>query len=167
MQSLKKEYTFMDFLLYVCLLAVPVITAILAIGRNSLGGVTLYVILCIGMSVLLLKFYCTRCPHYTRQGQRLKCIFFWNFPKLFDPRPGPLNMTDKLVLYLAPAVILLFPLPWLLREPGLLIVFLLSIMGFAGSVRRNECPRCIYFECPMNQAPESAKTEFPGDPYNE
>jgi hypothetical protein len=167
MNELKKTYTFTDFLFYVCLMAVPLLIALLAIGRHSLGWVSVYVIVSGGMAALAMKYFCTRCPHYTREGKRLRCIFFWNFPKLFEPRPGPLNMTDKLVLYLAPAVVMLFPLPWLFREPGLLIVFLLSTAGFAAAIRRHECIRCIYFNCPMNQASETAKAEFQGDMFNE
>lgn len=167
MNDLKKTYTFTDFLFYVCLMAVPVLTAILGIGRHSLGWVAVYVIVSGGMAALLMKYFCTRCPHYTREGRQLRCIFFWNFPKLFAPRPGPLTMSDKFVLYLAPAVVMLFPLPWLFKEPGLLIVFLLSTAGFAAAIRRNECMRCIYFDCPMNQVSETTKTEFPGDSFNE
>jgi hypothetical protein len=94
-------------------------------------------------------------------------MFFWNIPKFFTPKPKPLNSMDKLLVFAATVAILLFPLPWLFEEPGLLIVFLLSLAGFAASVRRNECHRCIYFECPMNQASENARAEFSEDSFNE
>lgn len=160
MNDLKKNYTFGDFLFYICLLAVPVVVALLAITRHSIAWTITCVLVTLGLTALILKFYCTRCPHYTREGRKLKCIFFWGLPKFFAPRPGPLNMMDKLVLYLAPTVVVLFPLPWLIKEPGLLLVFVLSLAGFAAAVRRNECHRCIYFACPMNQVTESAKHQY-------
>ena len=83
--------------------------------------------------------------------------FFWNLPKFFNPRPGALNVVDKFVAFGAPAVLLLFPLCWLFKEPGLLIVYILSLSGFGASIYRNECKRCIYFECPVNKVPEVAK----------
>jgi hypothetical protein len=160
MNNLKQSYTFTDFLFYACLLAVPLLTAILAIGRSKPGWAILYVLLALAMSLLMLKFYCTRCPHYTREGESLNCIFFWKLPKFFKPRPGPLDLLDKLILFAALAAVVLFPLPWLFKEPGLLIIFLLSVAGFAASVRRNECARCIYFECPVNLVSEQERSQY-------
>ena len=163
MNQLKEKYTFADFLYYICLLAVPIITALMAIGRYSRGWTVLYVLVAVGMLALVLKYYCSRCPHYTREGKELNCIFFWKLPKFFAPRPGPLNSLDRLVAFGAPAVALLFPLPWLFKSPGLLIIYLLSLAGFAATVRRNECGRCIYFECPMNQTPSSTRDRESGE----
>lgn len=153
-QGLKERYSFPDFLFYTCLLAVPMFTAVDAIVRHSVGWAVVFGVLVVSVTVLVLKFFCTRCPHYTRGERRLRCIFFWGLPKFFDPRPGALNGIDKLVAFGAPAVLLVFPLYWLLMEPGLLIVYLLSLAGFGAAIRRYECRRCIYQECPVNNATE-------------
>jgi putative flippase GtrA len=155
--ELRTRYSFSDFLSYTCLLAVPILTAILAVFKHSFLWAIAFIVLAAGMTVLILKFYCTRCPHYTREDKTLKCIFFWNLPKFFTPRPGALNVVDKFVAFGAPAVLLLFPLYWLFKEPGLLIVYILSLSGFVASIYHNECKRCIYFECPVNKVPEVAK----------
>ena len=155
--ELKTQYRFSDFLFYVCLLAVPIFTAILAIFRHSVGWTIAFLILAVGMIALILKFYCTRCPHYTREGQSLKCIFFWGRPKFFAKKPGALNFVDKTIALGAPTILLIFPLYWLLLAPGLLIIYILSLAGFAAAVYRNECNHCIYFECPMNKVPEGVK----------
>jgi len=157
--ELKTRYSFSDFLFYICLLAVPVFTAILAIFKHSNGGAVAFGVLAVGVNVLLLKFFCTRCPHYAREGKYLKCIFFWGLPKFFDRRPGPLDFIDKVVVFGAPTVLLLFPLYWLLLEPGLLVVYLLSLAGFGTAIYRNECERCIYFECPVNKVPETLRNQ--------
>ncbi|MCJ7830114.1 MAG: hypothetical protein MUP74_01885, partial [Desulfobacterales bacterium] len=76
-ETLKTRYRFADFLFYTCLLAVPLLTAILAILKHSVLGAVVFGALAVVVTALLLKFYCTRCPHYTREGKRLKCLFFW------------------------------------------------------------------------------------------
>jgi hypothetical protein len=152
---LKKEYTFGDYLFYMCLLAVPVLTAAAAVTRHSPAWTVLYLVFSAGMAALMLKFFCTRCPHYTREGSRLKCIFFWNFPKFFKPRAGRYGRIDLAVTVLAAAAVAVFPLYWLLREPGLLMIYLLSTAGFGAAIYRNECRRCIHSACPMNRAGES------------
>jgi hypothetical protein len=46
-------------------------------------------------------------------------------------------------------MVLLYPVYWILQEPKLFIIYLLSVITLFASVRRNECPRCIYTECPV------------------
>ena len=155
--ELKTRYAFSDYLFYTCLLSVPSITALLAIFKHSVWWTIAYVVLAVGITTLLLKFYCTRCPHYTREGKTLRCIFFWGLPKFFNKRTGPLDVVDKLAAFSATAVLLVFPLYWLLMEPGLLIVYVLSLIGLGAAIYRNECRRCIYFACPANRVPEAIK----------
>jgi hypothetical protein len=153
--ELKTRYSFSDFLFYTCLLSVPFVTAFLAILKNSVWWAIGFIGLAVGISALILRFYCTHCPHYTREGKYLRCIFFWGLPKFFSKRPGTLDVVDKVVTFSATTLLLMFPLYWLLMEPGLLIVYLLSLAGFGAAIYRNECERCIYFECPANKVPEA------------
>ena len=155
--ELKERYTFYDFLFYICLLAVPMLTAAIAIGRHTLGGLIVFIFLAVAAVGLVLKHFCSRCPHYTRDEKLLRCIFFWNLPKFFAPRPGELDAKDRLVTWAAPAVLLAYPLIWLVHEFDLLAIFLLSLAGFAAAVRRHECHRCIYFACPLNKVPEESR----------
>jgi hypothetical protein len=156
-KELKERYTLSDFLFYTCLLVVPLLTAAIAIGRHTIAGLIGFFILAVVAVSLVLKFFCSRCPHYTRDDKLLRCIFFWNLPKFFAPRPGELNATDRLVAWAAPAVLLAFPLMWLVHELDLLVIFLLSLANFAAAVRRHECLRCIYYACPLNKVPEGRK----------
>lgn len=155
--ELKTRYSFSDFLFYICLLSVPFVTAVLSILKNSVWWTIAFIGLAVGITALILRFYCTRCPHYTREGKNLKCIFFWGLPKLFDKRPGKLDVVDKAVTFSGSILLLIFPLYWLWMEPGLLIVYMLSFIGFFAAVYRNECERCIYFDCPTNRVPKEIK----------
>jgi hypothetical protein len=152
-EQLNTRYRFTDYLFYTALLFVPVFTALVAIWRFSAAWALVYGILAIAVVILVLKFFCTRCPHYTRDEKLLRCIFFWGLPKMFSRRPGKLDRRDLAVTIAAPAVLVLFSLVFLLNEPGLLTIYLVSIAVFAAAVRRYECPRCIYTECPSNKAP--------------
>jgi hypothetical protein len=156
-KELKTRYRFSDFLFYICLLSVPSVTAVLAIVKNSVWWTIVFIGLGVGSTVIILRFYCTRCPHYIRDGKNLKCIFFWGLPKFFNKRPGKLVVSDKVITYGATMVLLIFPLYWLLMAPGLLIVYLLSLIGLGAAIYRNECDRCIYFECPANRVSEAIK----------
>ena len=156
--ELKKHYSFSDFLFYICLLLVPFVTAAIAILKNSIWWTIVFVGIGIGFTMLILRFYCSHCPHYTREGKILKCIFFWGLPKFFKKRPGKLDYIDKMITFSATIVLLVFPLYWLLMELGLLTIYILSLIGLGAAIYRNECERCIYFECPMNKVPETIKS---------
>lgn len=157
LNALKTHYNFTDFLFYICLLSVPFITAVLSILKNSILWTVIFIGLGMGVTVIILRFYCTRCPHYTRAGKILKCIFFWGLPKFFKKRPGSLDAVEKMITFSTTIVLLIFPIYWLLMEPGLLIVYTLSLIGLGAAIYRNECKRCIYFECPANKVPETLK----------
>ncbi len=157
-EQLRTRYRFGDFLFYTTLFAVPLVTALLAISKDSLGWLLIYLIVCLAMAVVILKFFCTRCPHYTRGDRTLKCVFFWGLPKFFTRRPGALDFRDKAAAFIAPAVMGLFPIYWLLEQPGLLVIYILSAAVAVAGLRRMECDRCIYFECPANKVPEGLKS---------
>jgi hypothetical protein len=153
--ELKTHYSFSDFLFYICLLSVPFVTAAIVILKNSIWWMVIFAVISVGCTLLILRFYCSHCPHYTREGKILKCIFFWGLPKFFKKRPGKLNFTDKMITFSATIVLLIFPLYWLQLELGLLIIYILSLIGLGAAIFRNECDRCIYFECPMNKVSET------------
>jgi len=150
---LKYSFEFTDFLFYIAFLAIPVITALTGIFRHSTVGAVIFLLLAAGAVPVMLRFFCTHCPHYCRDEKVLNCIFFWGMPKFFIPRPGPLSIKEKTLSFAAPALILIFPVYWLIRSPGLLTIYILSLVVFGASIRRNECHRCIYTECPANIAP--------------
>ena len=157
-EQLRTRYRFGDFLFYTALFAVPLVTALLAISKDSLGWLVFYLVVCLAMAAVILKFFCTRCPHYTRGDRTLKCVFFWGLPKFFARRPGALDFKDKAAAVIAPAVMGLFPIYWLLEQPGLLVVYILSATVAAAGLRRMECDRCVYLECPVNKVPPDLKT---------
>jgi hypothetical protein len=152
--KLRQRYTFLDFLYYTALGAIPFYTAAYAIANRSVSWLFFYLFMSIAAFFLVYRHYCSHCPHYTREGKTTRCIFLWGMPKFFRRRPEPLGFVDKSVTVLAAFFLCLFPLYWLLQQPGLLIIFFLSLAVFAATIYRNECRQCIYLDCPMNRVPE-------------
>ena len=155
--GLKKQHRFVDFLYWNMVVALPIITACIAIFKDSLVWMVIYIIICILLVAVIYRFYCTHCPHYVQGVKTTKCMFFWGMPKCFDSRPGPLSLFEKTVSFAAPVIIILIPIYWLILQPGLLAIYVLSVAVLVATIRRNECSRCIYFHCPVNCVPEDMK----------
>lgn len=156
-EPLKTRHRLTDYLYWNLMLAIPVFTAALSIYHHSIFWLVVYLLL-LGVTVtLILRFFCTRCPHYNREDRTLKCMFFWGLPKFFEPRPGALSTLDMVISFGPPVLLFLFPVFWLVSEPGLLIIYVLSLTGFAATMKRHECSRCIYYECPVNSTPDTLK----------
>jgi len=157
---LRERYRFLDFLYYTSLLAVPFFTAFYAIYNLSAAWLGVYVVVCLICVALIYRHYCSHCPHYTREGKTTQCVFFWGVPKFFQRRPGSLGFLDKSIAFAAPAVVIIFPLYWLFQQPGLLVIYILSLLVFFATIRRNECRRCIFFDCPVNKVPDELKSQL-------
>jgi hypothetical protein len=155
---IRTTYRFSDYLYYTATGLVPLLTGVVAIYPQSVLGLVSYGIVALACAGMVLYYFCTRCPHYTQEGRWLRCLFFWGLPKFFKPRPGPLRAVDKIVALAAPLLLFAFPLPWLAEDPGLLAIYLLSLAVFGATVRRNECGRCRFYDCPANKVPPEAVT---------
>jgi len=156
-KQLKKRHEFLDYLYWNLVLSVPIITACMAILRDSVLWFIFYAIACIALIISIYRFFCTHCPYYIRGHRTTKCMFFWGIPKFFKSRPEPLNLFEKAVSIIAPVIIILLPLYWLIFELDLLVIYLLSLAVLFSTIRRNECGRCIYFHCPVNCVPEDIR----------
>jgi len=155
--GVKKQHRFTDFLYWNMFVALPIMTACTAIFKESPVWMVVYIIICIFLVAVIYRFYCTHCPHYVQGAKTTKCMFFWGMPKFFDSRPGPLSLFEKTMSFAAPVIIALIPLYWLILQPGLLAVYILSVAVLVATMRRNECSRCIYFHCPVNRVSEDIK----------
>ena len=155
---LKKKHTFKDFLYWNLFIAIPIVTACIAILKESVAWLIIYIVVSIFLFAVIYRFYCTHCPHYIQGGQSTTCMFFWGIPKLFDSRPGPLSLFEKFMTFAATIILIVFPFYWLISSPGLLVIYVLSMVALLTTIRRNECSRCVYFHCPVNCVPEDLKS---------
>jgi hypothetical protein len=153
---LKTKHRITDFLYWNLMLAIPLVAAGAAIYRHSGMGLIAYLLALVIAVSLAYRFFCTHCPHYISSGGTVKCLFFWGMPRVFDPRPGPLSATDKLLSFTALGIVVFFPMPWLVMEGALFAIFLMSLIAFGVTMRKTECGRCIYSDCPANCAGNGA-----------
>lgn len=80
--------------------------------------------------------------------------------KVFKGRAGPPSLFEKVTVALGALAILLFPLNWLIRDPLLLVAYVVAWGSFFFTVQRYECVRCINFECPVNRVPIERRKDF-------
>ena len=151
----KTKHTFSDFLYWNLTASVPFVTALIGLYRESAAWMILYLLVAVGGVLLILRFFCSHCPHYTTGTKTLHCMFFWGIPKVFPENPNPLSRIHKTVALIVPGVLLLLPVIALLQQIPLLVIYALSAGVFLLTVRRHECVRCDYTDCPANRAPEA------------
>ncbi len=156
---LKTKHNFLDYLYWTLLISVPLIVAGIAIFKSSVIWLVLYIILTICLIMVVYRFYCTHCPHYIQGKKTTKCMFFWGVPKFFKSRQGPLSLFEKAISIIAPTILILFPVYWLILQPALFIIYILSFLVLGATIRRNECCRCVYFYCPLNCVPDEIKNQ--------
>ena len=142
--QVKKRHRFHDFLYWNLVVAVPVITAIIAIGKGSVAGLIVFLVLLCLMVGLIYRFFCTHCPYYIESKKVTRCMFFWGMPKFFEARPGPLNAKEKAISFAALFIMLVFPLPWLLNHFELLLIYLMSLSVAGLTMWRYECIHCAH-----------------------
>lgn len=153
----RTQHTFSDVLYWDLTASVPFVTALIALYRESVAWMILYLLIAIGCLVLVLRFFCSHCPQYTTGSKTLRCMFFWRLPKIFPEDTGPLSLTHKVLAFAAAIVLVLFPVIALLRQIPLLVIYVLSISVFLITVRRYECVRCDYTDCPANRASKTTE----------
>ena len=151
---LKTRHTFLDFLYWNLVVSVPLIAACIAIVEKSIVWLIIYIIACVALAMVICRFYCTHCPHYHQNSKTLKCMFFWWVPKFFKEETGPLSPLEKTVSVITLLIIIMLPIYWLLQRPELLIIYFISTGVLGLTLRRYECHRCVYFQCPSNCVPE-------------
>jgi hypothetical protein len=119
---------------------------------------------------LEIRVMCSHCPHYAEPGRTLRCWANYGAMKLWQYRPGPMSMGEK-ILFLA-GLIAIFgyaPLFMLLsREWFLLFVYVVVVAGYFMTVTMFFCTQCTNFACPLNSVEGGIRAQFrernPGPP---
>ncbi len=148
--NLKYQHRFTDYIYWNLVAVVPVVTASIAIYKNFPTWLPIYIALSIVLVTSIMKFYCSHCPYYINGTRVIKCMFFWGVPKLFQGKPGALHASEKAITITVSVIIVLLPLYWLIKLPEFLIIYVLSMIVLATTIKRYECCRCIYVDCLSN-----------------
>lgn len=158
MNQLKEKHTPLDFIYWNLFALIPLLLACFSISKYSKIWTIIYILLFLGHFLILeYKFFCSHCPHYCNDAKTTKCMFLWFIPKFFNKKPEPLRKIDIAMLSLGFAIIIFFPLYWLLKSLQVLVLYFLSWVVFVMTIKRYECNRCIYFNCPANSVEDDLK----------
>ena len=161
MNKLKEKHTLLDCIYWNLFGLIPLLLACFVISKYSIVWTIIYILIFIGHFLILeYRFFCSHCPHYCNDSETTKCMFLWFIPKFFPKRPEPLSKIDITMLILGFIIIIFSPLYWLLKSLQFLILYFLSWIVFAMTIKRYECTRCIYFYCPANSVKKELKEKY-------
>jgi len=122
---------------------------------------------------------CRHCPHYTREGNIIRCHANYGLPKIWRYDPRLLNELEKTAVLAGFGIFGLYPIA--VEAYGLYTLFI--VMGFVNPpeglllmgvtlfntvsavtllllLKRNYCTRCVNFGCPLNNTPDNLKTAY-------
>jgi hypothetical protein len=123
----------------------------------------LWMCMIIGFFAFLeIRVMCSHCPHYAEPGNTLKCWANYGIPKVWEYRPGPMSFMEKLAFFAGLSVIMGYPLICMLKsmQGFLLIVYIISSVGFFMTLKMFLCSQCINFACQLNGVIESVRHAF-------
>ena len=64
-----------------------------------------------------IRVMCSHCPHYAESEIKiLKCWANYGSPKLWEYRPGPMSLNEKIIFYLGFTIILIYPITFFILE---------------------------------------------------
>jgi len=109
-----------------------------------------------------IRVMCSHCPHYAEPTDYLKCWANYGSPKLWKYRPGPMSLMEKGVFFAGFIIVWGYPLLLILygSQWFLLIVYLLTVIGFFMTLKIFLCTQCMNFACPLNSVDDEIRTGF-------
>ena len=97
---MKPQHTFLDFLYFKLLTAVPLIAALSGLWKADPVVIIPY-LLWIGLHIsLVYRLLCSHCPHYGAYHGNTQCLYLWGVPAFYKARPVPQNLLEKISVML-------------------------------------------------------------------
>jgi hypothetical protein len=137
-----------------------IVVGLLAMARQSPVAAGLYAVLAVaGLMFAGFPALCRHCPYPSRHSS---CLFVPHpLMKAVYPYAGPkMSGFEKVVAVVATAVIVVFPQPWLVREPVWLAAFWALCLPMAIAFPSYYCRRCRHVGCPLNRVPGRVRSEL-------
>ncbi len=154
--SLLSKPSLGKFLHYKLMTIIPVLIAIVSIKRYSEGYIWLliyFLLLLLHLSIMY-SLKCPHCPYYKNGKKSFSCFIYWKSPKLWAERTTPASPIVKIYAPIGIAYLSIYPVYWVRFEWELLLVYFLSLAALLISILKNECSKCLYYECGNNTVPE-------------
>jgi len=109
-----------------------------------------------------IRVMCSHCPHYAGDGRSLTCWANYGSPKIWKCRPGPMTFLEKAVFFIGFGFVWGYPILFLIVgfQLFLLIVYLVSVVGFFMTLKTFLCSQCMNFACPLNSVDLKIRRDF-------
>jgi hypothetical protein len=109
-----------------------------------------------------IRVLCSHCPHYAESEKTLKCWANYGSLKLWKYRLGPMTIPEKIILLGGFLIVWGYPLLFLVfgRQLFLLIVYLITTVGFFVTLKTFLCSQCMNFACPLNSVNKEIRDQF-------
>ncbi|MFX1502854.1 MAG: hypothetical protein ACFFDH_17975 [Promethearchaeota archaeon] len=100
-----------------------------------------------------IRILCSHCPYYAEEGSTLHCIANYSSIKLWKYHPEPMNLSEKIQLYIGFAILFGYPLIFLVLGSQFifLVVSIIEIFAFFSFIVIKRCGNCVNFSCPFNR----------------
>jgi len=100
-----------------------------------------------------IRILCSHCPYYVEESRTLHCIANYGSLKLWKYRPEPMSNIEKTQLYIGFAILIGYPLGFLILGTQLvfLAVCIIEIVIFFSFLIIKRCGNCVNFSCPFNR----------------
>ena len=105
---------------------------------------------------------CSHCPHYSEKDKKIRCYGNYGIFKLWKYDPKPMTKSHQIQFIIGIAILLLYPIPFMILGSQFLMIFL-SILGifiWIGAQLKRMCMRCVNFSCPMNRVLKDFKNLY-------
>ncbi|MFC1895753.1 hypothetical protein ACFL0Q_03700 [Thermodesulfobacteriota bacterium] len=92
----------------------------------------------------------------------MQCWANYGAPRIWKYRPGPMSAAEKGVFLCGLVLVWGYPLVFLVsgKQWFLLVVFVLSSLGFFMTLKLFLCTQCMNFACPFNAVEDGTRGDF-------
>lgn len=109
------------------------------------------------------RVLCSHCPNYANDSQKtLRCYANAGFLKTAKYHPGPMTRSEKIQFLAGVAILLGYPIPFLIfgKQYLMLTLVIFGIILLITVLQAIICPICVNFSCPLNRVPKKIRDNF-------
>jgi hypothetical protein len=160
--ELLERIPFAMFIYYKIATFIPAFIGMYAIyryGESSLWVFGYVLTFLIHVSIVY-RIKCPHCTYYQLPGKKLQCMWLWGIPKIYRENPNPESPLNRVYVPVGMAVVMFFPVYWLLSNLLLLVLYFVFTAVMVASLFMSTCSRCTYFGCTHNRVPKEVKGRY-------
>ena len=109
-----------------------------------------------------IRILCSHCPYYAEEEKTLHCIANYSSLKLWKYHPEPMNVSEKIQLFIGFIVLVGYPLIFLIISHQI-IIFIASVIEIVilfTFLITKRCGSCLNFSCPFNHVKKEVVDSF-------